>query len=378
MHRELFPVTKSHVFLNNAAESPLNTRNHERVSEYLATVLESPLKKPPHASVRQEVRRLLSELLGGSAEDFACTTSTCHGLNIVAAGIDWQPGDNVVMPDEEHWSNAFPWLALKEKGVEVRVASLTADKACLPESIEALVDDRTRVVAVAHVQFATGFRVDLKRMSSIAHSKGALLVVDGIQAAGACPLDLVEDGVDVYACAGFKWLLGMPGTGFLYVSKAAQPRIKPTAPGMFAADNGPKLEGRAGPVCEAPLAFHGDARQYEAGSIAYSLFFGWAAGLELLVEIGVQAIFERNQKLAGMLIDGLADKPHVRIVSPVGTAEGRSQIVVVTLGGTEANRVKCEQLAEHSVVVANRGETVRIAANFFNTEEEIEKLLTLL
>jgi cysteine desulfurase/selenocysteine lyase len=209
-------------------------------------------------------------------------------MNTVAAGVDWRPGDNVVIPDEEHWNNTFPWLSLKERGVEVRIVSLAEDKACLSESVEALVDDRTRVVATAHVQFATGFRTDLKRLSSIAHAKGALLCVDGIQAAGACPLDMVADGVDVYAAAGFKWLLGMPGTGFLYVSKGAQQQIRPTAPGMFAADHGPVVAGRAGPLCEAPLAFHQDARQYEAGSIAYSLFHGWTAGLQLLQEIGVQ------------------------------------------------------------------------------------------
>ena len=325
LHRECFPVAGTGtVFLNNAAESPLNTRTHARNTEYLATVLEAPHKKIPHAQVRQEVRRLLSELLGGSAEDFACVTSTAHALNIVAAGIDWQPGDNVVMPDEEHWNNTFPWLALKEKGVELRIASLGPDKACPAASIEALVDDRTRIVATAHVQFATGFRADLKALSAIAHAKGALLVVDGIQAAGAVPLSLVEDGVDVYAAGGFKWLLGMPGTGFLYVSKEAQQRITPTSPGMFSADNGPKLSGRAGPVCEFPLAFHEDARQYEAGSISYSLFHAWTAGLQLLLEIGVGNVFARNLKLSSMLIDGIASLSHVKIVSPVDTPQVRA------------------------------------------------------
>lgn len=94
---------------------------------------------------------------------------------------------------------------------------------------------------------------------------------------GLCT-EVVEDGVDVYAAAGFKWLLGMPGTGFLYVSKDAQQQIKPTAPGMFAADNGPAFAGRAGPLVTS-LEYHDDARQYEAGSISYSLFHGWTAGL---------------------------------------------------------------------------------------------------
>lgn len=365
LRRELFPVTQRFTFLNNAAESPLNTATHARIQEYLATALAAPHTRP--AAVRQEVRELLAELLGGLPEDFAMMSGTCQGINAVAAGIDWRAGDNVVVPDGEHWNNTFPWLSLRSRGVEVRVVPLASDLAVLPESVEALVDDRTRVVSTAHVQFATGHRCDLQRLSAIAHRRGALFVVDGIQGAGACPVHLVEDGVDVYAAGGFKWLLGMPGTGFLYVNAEARRRIRPSAPGMFAAGASIK-----------EVAFHDDARQYEGGSIAYSLFHGWCAGLRVLRELGVRAIFERNVRLTGRLLEGLAAKPHVRLMTPVADAGARSQIVAVTLGSAEANRELCERLLAEGVVVANRGETVRIAPNFFNTEEEIDKLLGLL
>ena len=363
--RDLFPVTQKFAFLNNAAESPLNTATHARIQEYLATALAAPHTRP--AAVRAEVRELLAELLGGRSEDFAMMSGTCQGINAVAAGIEWKEGDNVVVPDEEHWSNVFPWLALRERGVEVRVVPLAGDRAVPPESVEALVDDRTRVVSTAHVQFATGHRCDLRRLSAIAHRRGALLVVDGIQGAGACPVNLVEDGVDVYAAGGFKWLLGMPGTGFLYVNAEARRRIRPSSPGMFAAGTSIK-----------EIAFHDDARQYEGGSIAYSLFHGWCAGLRVLRDIGVQAIFERNLKLTGLLLEGLAAKPHVRLMTPVADAGARSQIVAITLGSAEANGELCARLLAGGVIVANRGATVRIAPNFFNTEEEIEKLLGLL
>ena len=365
LRRELFPVTRQFVFLNNAAESPLNTATHARIQEYLATALAAPHTRP--AAVRQEVRELLAELLGGRAEDFALTSGTAQGVNMVAAGIDWRAGDNVVVPDGEHWSNTFPWLELRARGVEVRVVPLAADRAVLPESVEALVDERTRVVSTAHVQFATGHRCDLRRLSAIAHRRGALLVVDGIQGAGAVPLNLVEDGVDVYAAGGFKWLLGMPGTGFLYVNAEARRRIRPSAPGMFAAGASIK-----------EVAYHDDARRFEGGSIAYSLHHGWCAGLRVLKEVGVQAIFERNQRLTGLLLEGLTALPHVRLMSPVADAGARSQIVAVTLGSVEANRELCERLLAKGVVVANRGDTVRISPNFFNTEEEIATLLGLL
>ena len=365
-HRDLFPVTRDFAYLNSAAESPLNLRTHARVGEYLSATLAAPHTKP--AAVRAEVRQLLSELLGGAPEDFALMGSTCQGINVVAAGLPWAAGDNVVVPAGEHWSNVFPWLALAPRGVEVRRAPLGADGAVPPEAVEALVDGRTRVVAHAHVQFATGHRADLKRLSAIAHRVGALLVVDGIQAAGAAPLQLAEDGVDAYAAGGFKWLLGCPGTGFLYVSPAARARIAPTLPGMFAA--GASL---------TELAFLPDARRYEGGSVAYALFHGWAAGLRLLQEVGVAAIFARNMELTGALLEGLAGKPRLRVVSPVGDAAARSAIVVVTTpGGAAENAALCEKLLAAGVVVANRGDTVRLSVNFFNTLEDVQKLLELL
>jgi cysteine desulfurase/selenocysteine lyase len=365
LHRDLFPVTQQFAFLNNAAESPLNTATHARLAEYLACTLTAPHTKP--ATVRQQVREHLAALLGGLPEDFALMSGTSQGLNTVAAGVAWEAGDNVVLPEGEHWNNAFPWFALRERGVEVRVAPLAADGAVLPESIEALVDHRTRLVTTAHVQFATGHRCDIPRLAAIAHRKGALLVVDGIQGAGCCPLNLAADGVDVYAAGGFKWLLGAPGTGFLYISKAARARVRPTLPGMFA--GGPAL---------TELVLHGDARQYEGGSIAYALFHGWTAGLALLREVGVGAIFERNQRLTGLLLRGLEGKPHLRLLSPVADPAARSQIVVVTAGSPERNRELCDKLLAQGVVVANRADSVRISPNFYNTEEEIARLLELL
>jgi cysteine desulfurase/selenocysteine lyase len=366
MHRELFPVTARYTYLNSAAESPLNVRTHGRICEYLSATLAAPHTKP--SAVRSEVRQLLASLLGGAAEDFALVGSTCQGINIVAAGLPWVAGENVVLPEGEHWNNTFPWLALKARGVEVRRVPLAADNSVPPERFAALVDGRTRVVACAHVQFATGARADLKRLAMIAHSVGALLVVDGIQGAGAVPLHLVEDGVDAYAAGGFKWLLGAPGTGFLYVAPSARARIAASLPGMFSAS--PSF---------TELAFLPDARAYESGSIAYALFHGWVGGLRLLLDVGVAAIHERNMALTGALLAGLAGKPHVRVVSPIAEEAGRSAIVVVALGGAEEHDRLCARLCAGGVVVANRGDAgVRISVNFFNTEADVAKLLELL
>ncbi len=361
--RNLFPVTESTVFLNNAAESPLNNRVLERLENYLQLASSEPQNKP---EVRVPVRILLADLFGGIKENYSLVTSTGSGICIAASGVNWVKGDNVVVPHDEHWNNTFPWLALREKGVEVRFVSVGDDQRVSPDSFAGLIDNRTRIVATAAVRFNSGFRADLKKLSNAAHEKGALFLVDGIQGAGVYPIDVEEEGIDILACAGFKWLLGMPGTGFLYMNQTAQKIVSPVLPGMFAAE----LNTRK-------LQYHEDARRYETGTIAYSLFYSWTAGLELLKEIGVDNIHHRILKLTGRIIDGLREK-NIEIVTPVASESERSAILSFTLGNLEANKALLTKLEAEGIIVSLRDGRIRVSPNFYNTEEEIDRFLFLL
>ena len=362
-YRPLFPVTEKSIYLNNAAASPLNTRGHQRLEEYLQLAAEEPHNKP---EVRTTIRRQLSDLFGGTADEYALVTSTGVGVGIVAAGYQWQKGDNIVLPIDEHWNNTFPWLALEERGVEVRFVPMGDDHRIDATEIASRVDQNTRILATAAVRFNSGFRADLKQLSNIAHDKGALLLVDGIQAAGVCPINVVEDGIDILACAGFKWLLGMHGTGFLYVNRNAQEKIRPVLPGMFAAERNSR-----------ELHYLSDARRYETGTMAYALFHAWAAGLEILQEIGIPHIHAHALRLTEQIIAGLRAKG-IELVTPVESIDERSAIVCFTMGSEMANKACCDKLRENNVFVALRGDQIRVSPNFFNTEDEIDRFLELL
>jgi len=362
-YRALFPVTEKFVFLNNAAESPLNIRVHQKLTDYLQLASEQPQNKP---EVRTVIRNQLSDIFGGTADEYALVTSTGVGVGIVAAGFTWKKGDNVVLPIDEHWNNTFPWLALREKGVEVRFVPVGEDQRVDLNKVANLVDSNTRIVSSAAVRFDTGFRTDLKRLSDIAHNKGALLMVDGIQGAGVFPIDVIEDGIDILACGGFKWLLGMHGTGFLYVNKEAQEHIKPVLPGMFSAENNAR-----------ELHYLPDARRFETGTIAYSLFHAWSAGLDLLQEIGIPNIHRQVLTLTDTIIAGLLSRD-IEIITPVEHRNERSGILSFTMGSEAANKECYEKLREHNVVVALRGAHIRVSPNFYNTEQEIERFLKLL
>ena len=361
--RELFPVTRHSVFLNNAAESPLNTRVRRRLEEYLTIISEAPQDKP---SIRHSVRSRLAGLLGGSADEYALVTSTGVGVGIVAAGLDWRHGDNVVVPMDEHWNNTFPWLALRQKGIDVRLVPLDSDNRVNPERVAAMTDRRTRVVATAAVRFNSGFRSDLKRLSTIAHDCGALFLVDGIQATGVVPINVDDDGIDILACAGFKWLLGMPGTGFLYVRESAQDAIAPVLPGMFAAEDH-----------MSELHYLPNARRYETGSIAYSLFHAWTAGLDLLQEIGVHEIHQRVLRLTDRLISGLR-REHMDLLTPVDNRGERSALLLFSAGSEDDNKILYERLRAQNIIITLRGNACRVSPSFFNTEEEIDMFLNAL
>lgn len=361
--RRLFPVTENYVFLNNAAESPLNLSVKRKLEAYLEIAAQAPQNKPP---VRNEIKLKLSELFGGEPDEYALVTSTGVGLSTVAAGYNWRPGDNVVVPMDEHWNNTFPWQALQKKGLDVRFLPVDDDCRINAEKLAKLTDHNTKIVATSAVRFNSGYRSDLKKLADIAHDRGALLVVDGIQGAGVVPINVVSDHIDVLCSAGFKWLLGMPGTGFLYVNKKAQEQINPVLPGMFAADN-----------FSNALEYYPDARRFETGSIAYSLFHAWTAGLELILEIGVENIHKRVLAHTDRIISCLRMKK-IQIITPIDHISERSAILVFTMGSIESNKLLYEKLKAKNIIVTLRGGLIRVSPSFFNTEEEIDRFLEVL
>ena len=361
--RSLFPVTKEAVFLNSASQCPLNTLVKDRLQAYLKTELNPVGKKDFN---RDNTRVLLSKLLGGLPEEYALVTSTGIGIGIVAQGLHLKEGDNIVVPEREHWNNTFPWLELEKKGVEVRFVKLSEDNSIDPEAIDKLIDHNTRVVAIAAVRFNSGFRPNLAVIGRMAHRKGALFVVDAAQGAGMVPINIEQDGIDIMAGCGFKWLLGMHGTGYLYVSKKAAKMIKPMLPGMFAAENH-----------FDKLCYYEDSRKFETGTIAYSLFDAWNAGLELLIEIGVDNIYEKALENTDLLLAGLSDKGYT-IVTPTKNREERSAIVHFTTDSLENTRELYLKILDEKVLVTLQGENIRVSPNFFTTKEEIRVFLNLI
>ncbi|PQJ82276.1 aminotransferase class V-fold PLP-dependent enzyme [Polaribacter glomeratus] len=361
--RSLFPVTKEAIYLNSASQSPLNILVYNRLQNCLKTELQLLGKKSFN---RDNIRVPLSKLLGGSADEYALTTSTGVGIGIVAQGLKFKKGDNIIIPENEHWNTTYPWLHLEKEGVEIRFAKVNKDESFEPSAIKKLIDKNTKVVAMAAVRYNSGFRPNLTAIAKIAHENDALFIVDAAQAAGMIPIDVDKDEIDVLSGCGFKWLLGLHGTGFLYVSKRVIKIINPVLPGMYAAER-----------MHDQLSFYKDSRKFETGTIAYPLFDAWSAGLELLLKIGVENIYKKAIENTDVIIEGLKNKGY-QIISPIKRIEDRSAIIHFKSDSLETTKMLYQKLITKNVLVTLQGENIRVSPNFFTSKREIKLFLNLI
>ncbi len=183
-----------------------------------------------------EIRRACAQLINAGPEEIAFVKSTSHGLSIVAQGLDWRPGDNVLIYEKEFPSNIYPWLNLKSKGVEVRTIP-SRDGRILFEDISRLINSRTRLLAISSVQFSNGFRIDLEKVGSLCRDKQVLLCVDAIQSLGMVPMDVKAFHIDFLSADAHKWLLGPEGIGIFYCSNGLAERLSPPLIGWKSVQN---------------------------------------------------------------------------------------------------------------------------------------------
>lgn len=368
--RALFPITERLVYLNHAAVSPIPTSTIAATEAQLRDVcLNGSLNYRSWLSVKEQARQLLAKLLGARSEQVAFMRNTSDALSTVANGLKWKSGDNVVTFRHEFPSNIYPWLRLRDEyGVEVRMCEeregrVDSDDLCN------LIDDRTRVVAISQVQYASGFRADLDRIAEVVRRNDALLVVDVIQGLGVIPTDVESERIDAAAGAGHKWLLTPEGVGYLYLSDRARERIQPTLVGWVSVQNPDDYDNFEQPWNRGTLA-------WETGTASSALIHGLKASLDLLTTIGTQNIWDYLEQLTDYLCERLPSNNY-QILSSRERRQ-KSQIVCIEHRHGLSPMEIYRRLAEKHVITAPRGNRLRIAPHFYNTTEDIDHLITAL
>ena len=368
--RELFPITQNLIYLNHAAVSPPPTTTIEAVEAQLRDVRDAgSLNFLNWLAVKERARESLAALLGAQPEQVAFMRNTSDALSTVANGLQWKPGDNIVTFRREFPSNVYPWLRLRDPfGVEVRMCE-ERDGRVDVEELESLVDARTKLIAISHVQFASGFRIDLERLGRLARQHEALLVVDVIQSLGVVPIDVNAELDDVAAGAGHIWLLSPEGAGYLYLSDRARERIEPTLVGWTSVQNPEDYFAFEQPWKKGTLP-------WETGTGPAAIYYGLKASLELLRGYGPARIASYLEELTDHLCERVQSKPY-EVASSRAPGE-KSQIVCLRHQRGLSATALYGRLKQQNIVTAPRGDRLRIAPHLYNTIEEIDHFVDAL
>ncbi len=364
--RAQFPVTNNLVYFDIANMNPTPLCVTERLVAYFSHIQQRGGDKSAWSREVEATRAKAARLLGCEASELAFCKNTSEGLNIAANAIDWRPGDNVVVPEREHPNNVFPWLNLQRHGVEVRL---------VPESREwvdadllaPFVDGRTRAVAVADVSFHPGQRNDLASLAALCHDNGAYLVVDGVQAVGLLNVDLHAHGVDMWAISAHKGLLSPHGVGLFYCRKDLIPALLP----VYAARASmvPRAGDDHGHVQKSDAVLCNDARRFEIGNFNFSGIYALSAALDLILDIGIEAI-ERHVLALGEYLTGQLALRQIDRLGP-RDPQRRSSICVFNLPGEGW----VEYFAEKGIVVSGKLGSIRVSLGLYNTVEEIDRFV---
>ena len=363
--RELFPHTqKGVVYLNHAAVSPLSTRVVRAQTQHLQDRSSGKIETFFDDVVQIDLtKRCIQRMINAeSFKSIALVGNTSDALNIVASGIDWKPGDRVLLNDQEFPANIYPYYHLKNQGVEIDVMKCP-DGRVTPELIYSSLQPRTRLLALSAVQFLSGYRADLMLLGDVCRSKGIIFAVDGIQAVGGIELDVQAMKIDAMAAGAPKWQMGPQGIGFLYLTEELQSRVHQKYLGWLSVENPFDFTNWDQPLDPA-------ARRYEGGTVNIHGMWGLHAALSTLLEVGPSVIESHIMSLTQTLMDEFLDATDVKLFSPVELSE-RAGIVTIELPTSVDPTLAFQELTRREVFISLRNGKFRYSPHFYNTREEI-------
>lgn len=367
--RSLIPLSSHYIHMNHAGVSPMSRRAAAAVEQVVEASLNRPYRDHWAQDEADRVRGLVGRLINCSSDSVALTRSTAHGISLLAQGLDWKRGDNVVGAHGEYPANIYPWMALASRGVELRQAEPVEGRIS-PELVLALVDDRTRVVTLSHVQFWNGLRVDIETIGDECRKRGIVFAVDVMQSAGALCIDTGHMPIDFCAAGAGKWLMGPPGIGFCFCVPELIERLEPAIVGVCSVVGFDRY-------FEYDLTLAPSARRFEESVVSLLDTAAFGAALELLLEVGPGAIERRVLDLSARLAEGLEARG-CEIVEPWPRARAESSgIVSFRKRGAGPQEVLRDLTAAHVIARTHR-DFVRLSPHFYNTEEEVDRVLEVL
>jgi selenocysteine lyase/cysteine desulfurase len=368
--RARFPTLDHGLYLNHAAVAPWPRCTSDAVVRFARENAETgPAAYRNWIERERELRGKLAALTGASSEnDIALLKNTTEGISLVAWGIDWQPGDNIVLPASEFPSNRLPWLAQAAQGFDIREIDIRAADNAENALLEAM-DENTRLLSVSAVQWNDGFRLDLARLGQACRTANVLFFVDAIQQLGALAMDVETCHIDFLAADAHKWLLGPEGIAVFYCRESVRPHLRLLQQGWHMYDN--------------PWSFHrqdpepsATARRFEAGSPNSLGQAAFHASVSLLLEVGMDQVSAQILKNTDFLIDRLSNLQGISLVSRT-QPQRQSGIVCFNHESISPGTLN-QRLAEAGVACAVRGDSIRLSPHFYQDEIDLAEFVRIL
>jgi selenocysteine lyase/cysteine desulfurase len=366
--RSQFPVTRHWAFFDHAAVAPLPTPAVDALKEYADDLAANGIASVGRWVNRvKQVRQLAAHLLNADPASVAFIKNTSDGINWVAEGFPWKSGDNVVLAAEEYPSNQYPWMNQAHRGVSVRSVKSRGSRVAI-DDLRAAMDDRTRIVALSFVEFASGFRNDLDAIGSMCRERGVYFFVDAIQGLGVLPFDVRRSPVDFLAADSHKWLLGPEGIGVFWIRTDLIDMLHPVGVGWNSVVDGldfGKIDYRLKP----------GADRWEGGAPNVGGIHAMGASLQLLLDAGVAELEKRILTLTDYLCER-ASRAGVEVFSSRLMGE-KSGIVSLLTPGRNPDELK-HRCRAAGVIVNQRSGRLRLSPHAYNTVEEIDRFLAAL
>ncbi|MGH9735840.1 MAG: aminotransferase class V-fold PLP-dependent enzyme [Candidatus Acidiferrales bacterium] len=373
-YRREFADFEGVAYLNVANQGPLPL-SAARAAQAAIETKKLPYKITDNLyfDVPDRIRTNLAKLIGAETDEIAITSGASAGLSFIAAGIEWQPGDEVLVGRGEFPAHVAAWLPYMKAGKLCVRTIAPRDRFITAEDYEREIGPQTKLVSASLVRFDDGALLDAPRVAKACHAAKALLMIDASQCAGAIPLSMREMGADFVTSSGYKWLLGPYGTGFFWASPEWMNRF-PCGPFYWQALDGarnfhflPLDELKAAP----------GARRWDSAETGNFInLSAWDASLELLVKIGTDAIAKHDAELVGELIERLPRDRFV-LASP-SERERRGPYVCISARNPERNREICDKLKEAQIMVSLREKALRVSPYLYNRTEDIDRLVKAL
>ncbi len=372
LRRHEFPVTREKIYLAHAGVCPLPRRVFEAIRNYSGAAQFDDQETVMPDTLLPQTRQLAARLLHAEPGEIALVGPTSLGLSFVASGLQFRKHDNIVVYFDDYPSNVYPWMALAEKGVQVRFLNIRELGKIRDVDVMGQVDEQTRLVALASAHFVAGWRIDIPAIGKFLRERNILFCVDAIQTLGAFPVSV--EHVDFLAADAHKWLLGPCAAGIFYVRKSLQDKLRPPIHGW----HNVKCPNY---VAQETLVFRADARRYEAGTQNVLGVAGLRAALELVLEVGTENIAAELLRKRAWLAAALQEKGYA-VLHGNAPAENCTSILSFYHPAQEAIRLQ-EKLAAEKIIVSLRAarsgrQYIRLSPHFYNTDAELQRVVELL